>query len=128
MSYYLAKTIETSFDDAIERTTKALADEGFGIMTEIDVKGTLKKKLDMDFRAYKILGACNPVLAHKVISSEDKIGALLPCNVMVQETAEGSVEIAAVDPVSWLDLIKNPELEETLTDVRGKLQRVIDAI
>jgi uncharacterized protein (DUF302 family) len=110
MSYYYSKTTHLGFDEAVSRITQALKEEGFGILTEIDVKDTLKKKLDVDFRNYRILGACNPPFAYKALQAEDKVGTMLPCNVIVQETADGDVEIAAIDPLASMQAIDNPEL------------------
>lgn len=125
MSYYFSKIIDDSFDDAIVRVTEALSKEGFGVLTTIDVSGTLKKKLDVDFQRYTILGACNPGYAHKALLAEDKIGTMLPCNVIVQETAEGKVEVAAVDPMASMMAIENASLGAIASDVRSKLQSVI---
>jgi len=126
MSYYIGKTVELSFDRAIARVTEELKNEGFGILTEIDVQQTLKKKLDVDFRKYRILGVCNPSLAYKALQAEDKIGVMLPCNVIVQETADGKVEVSAVDPIASMQAINNPGLRDLAEDVRGKLKKVID--
>lgn len=125
MEYYFSKKIETSFEETLEKVTASLKEEGFGILTEIDVKETLKKKLDVDFRKYKILGACNPHFAYKALQAEDKIGTMLPCNVIVQEVSEGGVEVAAVDPVASMKAIENPELFNIAKQVQEKLQRVI---
>ena len=125
MSYYFSATLPLGFDEAIARTREALKDEGFGIITEIDVKETLKKKLGVDFRRYKILGACNPGLAHQALEIEDKVGIMLPCNVVVQEAGEGKVEVAAVDPVASMASIDNPKLQAVADGVREKLQKVI---
>lgn len=127
-AYYFNKTLSLGFDDAIRRTTEALKAEGFGIITEIDVKDTLKKKINVDFRNYRILGACNPALAHEALQLEDKVGTMLPCNVVVQETGRGSVEVAAIDPVASMAAIDNPRLKEAAEKVRTKLRRAIDAI
>src|SRR3990172_5602488 len=124
MSYYFSKTLQTTFDDAVSRATEELKKEGFGVLTEIDVKETLKKKLDVDFRKYKIFGACNPPFAYEALKAEDKIGTMLPCNVIVQETENG-VEVAAVDPLASMQAISNPELEKIASSIRGKLQAVI---
>jgi uncharacterized protein (DUF302 family) len=115
------------FEEAIEKVTETLKSEGFGILTEIDVKETLKKKLDVDFRPYRILGACNPPFAYKALQAEDKIGVMLPCNVIVQESENG-VEIAAVDPVASMQAIDNPKLGEIADEMRWRLQRVIDSL
>jgi uncharacterized protein (DUF302 family) len=128
MSYYFSKTLDTSFEDAIDKTTAALKEEGFGILTEIDIKATLKKKLDVDFKKYQILGACNPPLAHKALSSEEHIGLMLPCNVIVQEQDDGKVEVAAVDPVASMQAVENAELGGVATEVRELLKKVISAL
>jgi uncharacterized protein (DUF302 family) len=126
MTYYIAKTLHIPFDEAIARTEKSLANEGFGVLTRIDVSQTLKTKIDVDFRPYVILGACNPRLAHEALELEDKVGTMLPCNVVVQQLASGSVEIAAIDPVASMQAIQNPLLTKAASTVREKLQRVID--
>ena len=128
MSYYFTTTVNNDFDTAIQRATEELKKEGFGILTEIDVKETFKKKLDVDFRKYRILGACNPQMAHQAISSESKIGIMLPCNVIVQETEDGQVEISAVDPVASMQAVKNDTLGDVATQVREKLKKVIGNI
>jgi uncharacterized protein (DUF302 family) len=125
VSYYFSATLPLGFDEAIARTTQALKDEGFGIITEIDVKQTLKKKLDVEFRRYTILGACNPGLAHQALEIEDKVGTMLPCNVVVQEVGDGEVEVAAIDPVASMASIDNPKLQAVAGGVREKLQKVI---
>ena len=125
MAYYFSKTISGGFDDAVSRITQALKEEGFGILTEIDVKSTLKKKLDVDFRNYRILGACNPPFAYKALHAEDKIGTMLPCNVIVQESTEGNVEIAAVDPLASMKAINNPSLREIAESIGQKLQQAV---
>lgn len=128
MSYYFAKTISASFDDAVSRTREALKAQGFGVITEIDVQKTLKTKIDVDFRPYLILGACNPAMAHQALEVEDKVGTMLPCNVVVQERAEGSVEIAAIDPVASMQAIGNPALIEKAAEVAAKLKSVLERI
>jgi uncharacterized protein (DUF302 family) len=128
MSYYFNKTLGISFDEALVRVTEELKKEGFGILTEIDVKETMKKKMNVDFRKYKILGACNPPLAHKAIQAEDKIGTMLPCNVIVQELSEGKIEVAAIDPVASMQAVENPKLRDVADQVRVKLKRVIDSL
>ncbi len=128
MSYYFAKTLNTGFDDAVRHTTEILKQEGFGIITEIDVKETLKKKLNVDFRNYRILGACNPALAHKALEIEDKVGTMLPCNVVVQDLGDGRIEVAAIDPVASMQAIENPLLKAAAEEVRAKLRKVIDAL
>lgn len=125
MSYYFSKKINESFEKALEKVIESLKSEGFGILTEIDVKETLKKKLDVDFQKYKILGACNPPFAYKALKTENKIGIMLPCNVIVQEISEGEVEVAAVDPVASMKAIDNPALLEIANQVQGKLKRVV---
>lgn len=126
MSYYYSKTLDLSFEDAIDKTTEALSEEGFGVLTEIDIKATLKKKLDVDFKKYQILGACNPPLAHKALSAEDHIGLMLPCNVIVQEHEDGEVEVSAVDPIASMQAIENDELGEIAQEVSDLLKKVID--
>ncbi|MFQ5353326.1 MAG: DUF302 domain-containing protein, partial [Thermodesulfobacteriota bacterium] len=126
--YYFSKTFDGSFDEAIARVTAELKDEGFGILTEIDVKETLKKKLDVDFYKYTILGACNPTYAYRALQAEDKIGLMLPCNVIVQERENGVVVVSAVDPVASMQAIRNHELGETAAAVREKLKAVIDSL
>ena len=128
MSYYISKTIESDFDDAIVRVTEALKNEEFGILTDIDLKSTLKKKLDVDFRNYRILGACNPPFAYQALKAEAHIGTMLPCNVIVQDYAEGQVEIAAVDPLASMQAIENPNLLNIATEVRERLQRVVESL
>ncbi len=126
MSYYFNKTLNISFEEAIPKIIEELKKEGFGILTEIDVKEAMKKKLDKDFRKYRILGACNPPFAYKALQAEDKIGTMLPCNVIVQETSDGQVEVAAIDPVASMQAVENPVLNEIATDVQEKLKKVID--
>ena len=128
MSYHFSKVVDTSFDEAVVRVTDELKKDGFGILTEIDVKETLKKKLDVDFRPYRILGACNPPFAHKALQAEEKIGLMLPCNVIVQETPDGRVEVSAVDPVASMQAIENPALGEIAEQVRQMLKGVIDRL
>ncbi len=128
MSYYFSKTLGISFEEALVRVTEELKKEGFGILTEIDVKETMKKKMNVDFRKYKILGACNPPLAHKAIQTENKIGTMLPCNVIVQEISEGQIEVAAIDPVASMQAVENPKLRDVAEQVRVKLKRVIDSL
>ncbi len=128
MSYYFSKTVQTTFDDAVSRVTEELKKEGFGVLTEIDVQETLKKKLNVDFRKYRILGACNPQYAYKALEAEDKIGTMLPCNVIVQEIAGVGAEIAAIDPAASMLAVKNPELEKIAGQVRDKLRSVIERL
>lgn len=128
MSYYFAKTIDASFDAAVARTREALGQEGFGVITEIDVAKTLKTKIGVDFRRYLILGACNPALAYEALKLEDKVGAMLPCNVVVQDAGGGRVEIAAIDPVASMQAIDNPHLAEKAGLVAGKLKAALARI
>jgi uncharacterized protein (DUF302 family) len=128
MSYYFSKIINESFDRAIVKVVVSLKNEGFGVLTEIDVKETLKKKMDVDFQKYRILGACNPAFAYKALKAEDKIGTMLPCNVIVQEISEGEVEIAAVDPVASMKAVENPALFEIAKQVQEKLRKVIKSL
>jgi len=128
MAYYFSKILNTTFNEAVSKVTEGLKKEGFGILTDIDVHGTLKKKLNADFRKYRILGACNPPFAYQALQAEDKIGTMLPCNVIVQEHAEGKVEVAAIDPVASMQAIENPKLKDIAQQVREKLKRVIDSV
>ncbi len=125
MKYYFSKILHVSFDEAVARVTEELKKEGFGILTDIDVQATLKKKLNVDFRKYRILGACNPPFAYQALQAEDKIGTMLPCNVIVQEIAKG-VEIAAIDPIASMQAIENPKLGEIATQVQAKLRKVVE--
>jgi uncharacterized protein (DUF302 family) len=128
MSYYFTKTVNASFDDAVAKVTDELKKEGFGILTEIDVKETLKKKLNVDFRRYKILGACNPPYAYKALTAENKIGTMLPCNVIVQDTPGGQVEVTAIDPLASMRAVENPALTEIASEIGRKLKAVIDLV
>ena len=128
MGYYFSKTIDGSFDNAIQKVTEALKAEGFGILTEIDIKATLKKKLDVDFYNYKILGACNPPFAYKALLAEDKIGTMLPCNVIVQEKVQGKVEVSAVDPAASMQAIENKGLTDIAIEIRARLQKIIEEL
>ncbi len=128
MSYYFNKTLKGDFNNIIEKVTASLKSEGFGVLTEIDVKETLKKKLDVDFKKYKILGACNPAFAYKALQAEDKIGSMLPCNVTVIEQENGEIEVAAVDPVASMQAILNPSLAGVANEVRNKLKKVVDSL
>ena len=128
MKYYFSTIVDLAFDKAIERVTEDLKKEGFGILTEIDVKETLKKKLNVDFPRYMILGACNPPYAYKALLKENKIGTMLPCNVIVQELPSGQVEITAVDPAASMKAVANPDLEEVASLIREKLERVIEGL
>ena len=126
MSYYFNKVVDLSFDEAVKRVTEELKKEGFGVLTEIDVTGALKKKLGVDFRKYRILGACNPNFAYKALLEEDKIGTMLPCNVIVQERADGKLEVAAIDPVASMQAVKNESLGEVASQVQSRLKKVIE--
>lgn len=128
MSYHFSKMLDLPFDAAIDQVVAALKAEGFGVLTEIDVKSTLKEKLDVDFRPYRILGACNPPLAHQALQAEAHIGTMLPCNVIVQQHEDGAVEVSAVDPVASMQAIDNPTLGELANMVRGKLKTVMDGL
>ena len=128
MSYYISKFVGGPFEAAIERTKAELKKEGFGVLTEIDVKKTLKDKLGVDFRNYRILGSCNPPFAYQALKTEDKIGLMLPCNVIVQETADGRVEVAAIDPLASMQAVRNPALEPVGIEVRARLQKVIEGL
>lgn len=126
MSYYFSKIVNYDFDKAIMKVTEELKKEGFGVLTEIDVKETFKKKLDIDFKKYRILGACNPHFAYEAIQKEDKIGTMLPCNIIVQEHANGAVEVTAVDPVASMMAVENEALGSLALQVREKLSKVIE--
>ena len=128
MSYYLGRVLPIAFDEAVTRTMDALKKEGFGVLTEIDVKETLKKKIGVDFPSYRILGACNPALAFEALKLENKVGTMLPCNVVVRDAGNGQTEVAAVDPVASMQAIDNPELKRAAEQVRAKLERVVAAL
>ncbi len=128
MSYHFSKTLDLPFDQAVTRVTDALKAEGFGVLTDIDVAATMKAKLGKDFRPYRILGACNPQLAHRALELEDKIGTMLPCNVIVQEHDDGRVEVSAVDPVASMQAIENPGLADVAQEVRGRLKQVVESL
>lgn len=129
MDYYFKTTLNNiTFDKAIERIIEELKTEGFGVLTEIDIKATLKEKLDVDFYNYRILGACNPPFAYKALQAEDKIGTMLPCNVIVQEREPGIIEVSAVDPVASMMAIENEALGEVAVQVRDKLKKVIEQL
>ena len=125
MEYYFSKTLNVSFDEAIKITTEALKSEGFGVISEIRMHEKLKEKLNIDFKRYTILGACNPPFAYKALQAEDKIGTMLPCNVLVIEQAENEIEIAAVNPIASMQAIVNPALGEVAQQVTDKLKKVI---
>lgn len=129
MSYYFSKRLPgQGFDSGVARVTEALAKEGFGILTEIDVPAVMKKKLGITMKPYKILGACNPQFAHKALEAENKIGTLLPCSVIVQELEEGEIEVAVVDPITSMQAVAKPALEEIARQVQSKLKRVVDSL
>ena len=128
MPYSFSKTIDMTFDEAISSVKQELQREGFGVLTEIDVKETLKQKLNVDFQRYTILGACNPSFAYEALQLENEVGVMLPCNVIVQEHAGGGVRISAVDPVASMQAIDNPKLKEIADQVRDRLRSVIDAL
>jgi len=128
MSYYFNKTVDMSFDEAISKVTDELQKEGFGILTEIDVTATLKKKLNVDFHKYIILGACNPPFAYRALQAEPRIGTMLPCNVIVQELDHGEIEVAAVDPLSSMQAIQNKALQPIAEEIQAKLKKVIDQL
>jgi uncharacterized protein (DUF302 family) len=128
MSYYISKMVPLPFDEAVQRVVEELQNEGFGVLTEIDVKTTLKKKLGVDFRNYRILGACNPPFAYQALQAERMIGTMLPCNVIVQETEGGGTEVAAIDPVVSMQSVGNPALAGLADQVRSKLRRVVERV
>ena len=128
MTYYFSKQLEMPFDQAVQHVTESLAAKGFGVLTTIDVRATMKKKLNVEFRPYTILGACNPEFAHKALQSEDMIGTMLPCNVVVQERSKGSVEVSAVDPVASMLAIENPKLATIAGEVRDLLKQVVSGL
>jgi uncharacterized protein (DUF302 family) len=127
-TYYHSKTVDLPPEDAEARVRDELEKEGFGVLTEIDVAATLKKKLDVDFRPYKILGACNPPAAHRALQAEDKIGTMLPCNVILQEDGEGRTEVAAVDPVASMQSVESEDLRPVAEEIRERLRAVIDRL
>lgn len=128
MSYYISARLKVPFDEAIARAEAALKTEGFGVISRIHIQQTLKSKIDVDFRPYTILGACNPTLAHEALQLEDKVGLMLPCNVIVQQSDSGEVEVAAIDPVASMQAISNAELVKAAEVVRAKLARAIDRL
>ena len=125
MKYYFNKTIKGTFEEVIGKVTQGLKDEGFGILTEIDVTATLKEKLDIDYKKYRILGACNPPYAHKALEAEDKIGTMLPCNVIVQEIEKGNIEVAAVNPMASMQAVENKKLNKVAEEITDKLEQII---
>ena len=128
MSYFYNKTIKGEFEEVIERVTTELKNQGFGVLTEIDFSGTIKKKLDKDMPAYRILGACNPGFAYQAYQAEDKIGTMLPCNVIVQDAGNGNIEVSAVNPIASMMGIGNNSLGAIAEEVKSKLEQVIDAL
>ncbi len=128
MSYYLSRTLHVPFDEAVTRATEALRSEGFGIITDINIAETLKLKIGVDYPAYRILGACNPALAHEALALENKVGTMLPCNVVVRDAGKGETEVAAVDPVASMQAIDNPALGEKARAVRAKLERALQRL
>ncbi len=128
MKYYMEKILTTDFDSAVSKTKEALKGEGFGVLSEINIHEALKEKLNIDFRKYRILGACNPPNAYKALQAENKIGTMLPCNVIVQELDNGKIEVAAVDPIASMQAVGNPKLETIAQEIRLKLQNAIDSL
>jgi uncharacterized protein (DUF302 family) len=128
MGYYFGATIDSTFEDAIDKVTAELKKEGFGIITDIDVKETLREKLSVEFRNYRILGACNPQYAYKALQAESKIGAMLPCNVVVQERETGGIEVSAIDPVASMLAVRNDDLQAIARKIQEKLQKVIESL
>lgn len=128
MTYYLSKVLTTGFDDAVARATTALKAEEFGVLTDIDISQTLKTKIGVEFPSYRILGACNPALAHEALKLENKVGTMLPCNVVVRDAGKGKIEVAAIDPVASMQAIDSPELKKAAALVREKLEKVIAAL
>ena len=128
MSYYFNKTISGSFNETIEKVKTLLQKEGFGVLTEINIQDTFKNKLNVDFKPYKILGACNPHFAYKALQAEDKIGVMLPCNIIVQETKASTVEVAAINPLVSMQAVKSTKLKEIAKDVSNKLENVINSL
>lgn len=128
MKYYIEKTIESDFETAVEKTKAVLKDQGFGVLSEIDIHNALKEKLGVDFRKYKILGACHPPSAHKALQAEDKIGTMLPCNVIVQEIDENRTEVAAVDPVASMMAVKNDALKDTAEEIKSRLEKAVNSL
>ncbi len=128
MAYYNSKQVNFTFAEAINKVTEELKKEGFGVLTEIDVKETLKKKLDVDFRNYKILGACNPPFAYQALQAEDNLGVLLPCNIVVQEKENGNVFVSAVNPMESMQAVNNPVLGEVADKISSKLQKVLESL
>jgi uncharacterized protein (DUF302 family) len=128
MQYSFNKILKMSFNDAVNRVTDELKKEGFGVLTDIDVQMTLKQKLDVDFRKYRILGACNPQFAYKALKAESRIGTMLPCNVIVQETEQNKIEVSAIDPIASMQSIENPELKDIAHEVQAMLKKVVERL
>jgi len=128
MQYSIDKILDMSFDDAVKKVVEELKKEGFGVLTDIDVQTTLKKKLDVDFRKYRILGACNPPFAYKALQAERRIGTMLPCNVIVQETESGQIEVSAIDPIASMRAIENPSLREIADQIQDKLKKIVERL
>lgn len=128
MPYYLSKTLSLPFEDTVARLKLKLGEQGFGVLTEIDVRATMKAKLGVEFRNYRILGACNPPFAYKALQAEDKIGVLLPCNVVVQESAGGKVEVAAINPVETMRAVASPALQPIAEEIAARLAKVLEAL
>ncbi len=128
MTYYICRVLPVPFDEVVTRTREALKAEGFGVLTEIDVRDTLKAKIGVEFPSYIILGACNPALAHEALRLENKVGTMLPCNVVVRDAGNDQTEVAAIDPVASMQAIDNPALKEAAKIVRSKLEKVVAAI
>ena len=128
MKYYFNKTVKGTFEGVIDTVTQGLKEEGFGVLTEIDVTATLKEKLDIDFKKYRILGACSPPYAYKALQAEDKIGTMLPCNVIVQEIEEGVFEVAAVNPMASMQAVENKKLSKVAEEITDKLEKIINKL
>lgn len=128
MKYYINRTVDYSYEEAIDRAKSALKEQGFGVLSEIDLQNTLKEKLGVDVQRYQILGACNPKFAHQAMQAEDKIGVLLPCNVVVQELQDGTTEVAAMDPVAALGIIENHEMDNISQQVKNAISKALDAL
>lgn len=128
MKYYITKKIDATFEQAIDRVKESLGIEGFGVLSEINLHDKFKEKLNVDFRRYTILGACNPAYAYKAVQSEDKIGTMLPCNVVVQDLGKNVIEVTAVDPVASMMAIDNPKLAKLAEEVKGKLEKAIESL
>ena len=128
MSYYIATSLNASFEDSLAKVEEALKEQGFGVISRVDLQDALKRKIGVDFRPYTILGACNPALAYEALKLEDKVGTMLPCNVVVQARGPGETEIAAIDPVASMQAIDNPELKKAAGEVRSRLEAVIRSL